>query len=79
MLRTAFVTHEEGLEAKKGVDYEVKQNPTRADGYFIEEIDEPTFFPGRAAAIFLRIDGEPRRIGEIGVLHPTVLEKFDLK
>ncbi|KAL1844856.1 hypothetical protein VTK73DRAFT_1659 [Phialemonium thermophilum] len=80
MLRTAFVTHEEGLDSSAGqVDFEVKENPTPADGYWIEEIDDPTFFPGRAAAIFLRLGGQTRRIGELGVLHPTVLEKFDLK
>lgn len=78
MLRTAFITHEEGLEGKS-VDYDIKENPTRASGYFIEEIDEPTFFGGRAAAIYLRLDGKTQRIGELGVLHPTVLEKFDLK
>lgn len=78
MLRTSFITHEEGLEGKS-VDYEVKENPSKASGYFIEEINEPTFFDGRAAAICLRIGGKTQRIGEIGVLHPTVLEKFDLK
>lgn len=78
MLRIAFVTHEGGLEGKS-IDYDVKENPTRADGYFIEEIAEPTFFPGRAAAVYLRLGGRTRRIGEFGVLHPTVLEKFDLR
>ncbi|KAK4137764.1 phenylalanyl-tRNA synthetase [Trichocladium antarcticum] len=78
MLRVAFVTHEEGLQGKS-VDFEVKENPTKADGYFIQEIDEPTFFKGRAAAIFVRLGGKLQRIGELGVLHPTVLEKFDLR
>lgn len=67
MLKTAFVAHEEGLDAKK------------VDGYWLEEIDEPTFFPGHAAAIFLRLDGKQVRIGEFGILHPTVLEKFELR
>ncbi|KAK4225474.1 putative phenylalanyl-tRNA synthetase beta chain [Podospora fimiseda] len=49
------------------------------DGYFIKEIDEPTFFKGRAAAIYVRLDGKLQRVGELGVLHPTVLEKFDLR
>jgi phenylalanyl-tRNA synthetase beta chain len=78
MLRTAFITHEEGLD-DKAVDYEAKEDPTRPDGYFIEEINEPTFLEGRAAAIYLRLRGGTRRIGEFGVLHPTVLEKFDLR
>ena len=67
MLKTAFVTHEEGLEGKK------------VDGYWIEEIDEPTFFAGHAAAIYLRVNGRAERIGEFGILHPTVLDKFELR
>jgi len=78
MLRIAFITHEEGIEGKS-IDFEVKQNPTKADGYFIEEINEPTFFNGRAAAIYLKLGGKVQRIGEFGVLHPTVLEKYDLR
>ncbi|CZT08156.1 phenylalanyl-tRNA synthetase beta chain [Rhynchosporium agropyri] len=67
MLKTAFVNHEEGLEGKK------------VDGYWIEEVDEPTFFAGHAAAIYLRVDGKAERIGEFGILHPTVLDKFELR
>jgi phenylalanyl-tRNA synthetase beta chain len=78
MLRVAFVTHEEGLTGKS-MDFEVKQIPGKDNGYFIEEIHEPTFFDGRAAAIYVRLGGKVLRIGEFGVLHPTVLEKFDLK
>jgi phenylalanyl-tRNA synthetase beta chain len=78
MLRVAFITHEEGLEGKS-IDFEVKENPSQQDGYFIKEIDEPTFFNGRAAAIYVRLGGKLQRIGEFGVLHPTVLEKFDLR
>ncbi|KAK0619728.1 phenylalanyl-tRNA synthetase beta chain [Immersiella caudata] len=78
MLRVAFITHEGGLEGKD-IDFEVKQNPSKSDGYWIEEINEPTFFNGRAAAIYLRLGGKVQRIGEIGVLHPTVLEKYELR
>ena len=78
MLKTAFVTHEEGLEGKK-LEFDIKQNPGKPDGYWIEEINEPTFFDGHAAAIFLRIAGKEVRIGEFGILHPTVLEKFELR
>lgn len=49
------------------------------DGYFIKEIDEPTFFQGRAAAVWVRLGGKLQRVGELGVLHPSVLEKFDLR
>jgi phenylalanyl-tRNA synthetase beta chain len=78
MLRVAFVTHDEGLTGKS-MDFEVKENPSKTNGYFIEEIHEPTFFEGRAAAIYVRLGGKVQRVGEFGVLHPTVLEKFDLK
>lgn len=78
MLKTAFLTHAEGLEGKK-LDYEVRENPSKPDGYWIEEIDEPTFFAGHAAAIYLRLNKKTVRIGEFGILHPTVLEKFELR
>lgn len=78
MLRTAFITREEGL-AGKSPDYQVKENPSKPDGYWIEELNEDTFFPGHAASVHLRLDGKERRIGEFGILHPSVLEKFDLK
>lgn len=51
----------------------------RVDNYFIKEIDEPTFFKGRAAAVYLRQGEKTQRIGEFGVLHPSVLEKFELR
>ncbi|KAI1741891.1 phenylalanyl-tRNA synthetase [Xylaria scruposa] len=47
--------------------------------YFIQEIPDSTFFPGRAAGVYLGKEGEGRRIGELGVLHPEVLEKFEIK
>ena len=78
MLKTAFLAHEEGLEGKE-LDYEVLEDPAKKDGYWIEEIDEPTFFAGHAAAIFLRLNDKEVRIGEFGILHPDVLEKFELR
>jgi phenylalanyl-tRNA synthetase beta chain len=78
MLKTAFLTHEEGLDGKK-LDYEVREDPSKPDGYWIEEINETTFFSGHAAAIYLRLNGKQVRIGEFGILHPTVLEKFELR
>ncbi|KAI1755743.1 phenylalanyl-tRNA synthetase [Xylaria castorea] len=47
--------------------------------YFIQEIPDSTFFPGRAAGVYLGKVGESRRIGEVGVLHPEVLEKFEIR
>lgn len=49
------------------------------DGYWIDEIHEDTFFHGHAAAVWLRSNGKERRIGEFGILHPNVLERFDLR
>lgn len=40
---------------------------------------DPTFFPGHAAAIHVRIEGKEQIIGVFGILHPTVLEKFELR
>lgn len=78
MLRTAFITHEDGLTGKSP-DFEIKENPSKPDGYWIEELDEPTFFHGHAASVHLRLNGKEQRIGEFGILHPTVLEKFELR
>ena len=70
MLKSAFVTHEEGLETKgaKGMQYWIE-----------EQLDDPTFFPGHAASVHVRIAGKQQVIGVFGILHPTVLEKFELR
>ncbi|KAK2869676.1 hypothetical protein FQN49_003122 [Arthroderma sp. PD_2] len=69
MMRSAFIVGEEGLD-----------NPdVKGSHYWIEELDDPTYFPGHAASIHLRIGGKERIIGSFGILHPTVLEKFELK
>lgn len=56
------------------------------DGYSIEELkegghsDAPTYFPGRAAEIWLTKTGEERKsIGTFGILHPEVLGNFDIQ
>ncbi|KAL8970920.1 MAG: hypothetical protein Q9197_003557 [Variospora fuerteventurae] len=69
MLKSAFVTGEEGLSVKSLGDA----------AYWIDEVDDPTFFPGHAAAIHLRVAGKEQVIGVFGILHPTVLEKFELR
>lgn len=78
MLKQDFVFGVADLKMKT-VDYSVAENPGKMDGYWIEEIDEETFFAGHAAAIWLRIGGKEARVGEFGILHPTVLEKFELR
>ncbi|KAL2111745.1 hypothetical protein VUR80DRAFT_9387 [Thermomyces stellatus] len=80
MLKTASATHEEGLGGKgASAQATVTTGNSRPDGYWIDELNEETFFPGRGAAVWLRVGGVEKRIGELGVLHPSVLEKFDLK
>ena len=40
---------------------------------------DPTYFPGHAASVHVRIAGKEHNIGTFGILHPTVLEKYELK
>lgn len=69
MLKTAFVTREEGLEMNDAKDMQ----------YWIEEVDDPTFYEGHAANLWLRVGAKQAVIGQFGILHPTVLEKFELR
>jgi len=41
---------------------------------------DPMYFPGRAAGIFYRtrMQKDDLNIGTLGILHPTVLEKFEI-
>jgi len=55
----------------------VKKNP-KINHYWIQELDDPTFFHGHSASIHALIDGKEHVIGEFGVLHPTVLKKYEL-
>ncbi|KAH4194464.1 phenylalanine--tRNA (Phe) ligase beta subunit [Parastagonospora nodorum] len=66
MLRSAFITREDGMKNDK------------LEGYWIEEVDDPTFLPGHAAAIKLNLGGKNHTIGVFGILHPSVLGKFEL-
>ena len=69
MLKSAFMTSEEGLEGKEA----------GKASYWITEVDDKTFLDGHAAAIHLRMGGTESVIGVFGILHPSVLEKFELK
>jgi phenylalanyl-tRNA synthetase beta chain len=40
---------------------------------------DPTYFAGHAATIHARIGDKEHVIGTFGILHPTVLEKYELK
>ncbi|TGZ82774.1 phenylalanyl-tRNA synthetase [Ascodesmis nigricans] len=49
------------------------------EGYWIEGADDDTYFPGRGANIWVRYpDGKTEKIGSFGILHPSVLEKFEI-
>nr|KMM73241.1 phenylalanyl-tRNA synthetase beta chain [Coccidioides posadasii RMSCC 3488] len=65
MLKSAFIVGEEGLD-----------NPdVSGSRYWIEELEDPTYFPGHAASIHVCIGGKEHVIGTFGILHPTVLGK----
>ncbi|KAF3693106.1 Phenylalanine--tRNA ligase beta subunit [Channa argus] len=48
--------------------------PARGVGYHIQAADDSTFFPGRCAEIF----AYGKSIGHLGVLHPDVINRFEL-
>ncbi|KAJ4312126.1 phenylalanine--tRNA ligase subunit beta [Neodidymelliopsis sp. IMI 364377] len=66
MLRSKFMTREDGLKN------------TALEGYWIEEVDDATFLPGHAASIKINLGGKNHTIGVFGILHPSVLQKFEL-
>ena len=43
------------------------------------ETVDPTYFPGHAASVHVSIGGKEQVIGSFGILHPTVLENYELK
>lgn len=88
MLKSAFITGEEGLEnpAVSDSQYYIKELDGKSDSVhavcdtvFADKDADPTYFPGHAASIHLRIGGKDHTIGAFGILHPTVLEKYELK
>ncbi|XP_062242092.1 phenylalanine--tRNA ligase beta subunit [Platichthys flesus] len=48
--------------------------PARDKGYHIQAADDSTFFPGRCAEIFVL----GKSVGRLGVLHPDVINRFEL-
>ncbi|KAL4965865.1 phenylalanine--tRNA ligase subunit beta [Aspergillus stella-maris] len=69
MMKSAFITCEEGLE----------NSAVNDSHYWIEELEDPTYFPGHAASVHVRIAGKDHKIGTFGILHPTVLENYEMK
>lgn len=53
---------------------------TAERGYWIREVDNPTFFPGRGAEVVYREDkgADAKVIGQLGALHPEVLAFYEL-
>lgn len=51
--------------------------------YRIEPVDRPTFFPGRCADVILEVQEGAKwkdlRLGSFGMLHPEVLQAFELR
>ncbi|KAJ4993857.1 Phenylalanine-tRNA ligase beta subunit [Stagonosporopsis vannaccii] len=68
MLRSKFMTREDGLKN------------AALEGYWIEEVEgkNKTFLPGHAASIKINLGGKNHTIGVFGILHPSVLHKFEL-
>lgn len=88
MLKSAFITGEECLEnpAVNDSHYWIEELDGKSYMLFryvyvsgTNSVLEPTYFPGHAASIHLRIAGKDHVIGAFGILHPTVLEKYELK
>ncbi|CAJ1066181.1 phenylalanine--tRNA ligase beta subunit [Xyrichtys novacula] len=48
--------------------------PGKGDGYHIQAAEDSTFFPGRCAEVYVR----GQSVGRLGVLHPDVINRFDL-
>ncbi|KAG8135958.1 putative Phenylalanyl-tRNA synthetase beta chain protein [Naja naja] len=48
--------------------------PSKENGYYIKAAEDSAFFPGRCAEIFAK----GQSIGNLGVLHPDVVTKFEL-
>lgn len=51
-----------------------KMRAAYGGGYCWKAEDDPTFFPGRHAAVYAK----GQRVGEFGVVHPEVLAAFDI-
>ncbi|PRT54874.1 Phenylalanine--tRNA ligase beta subunit [Wickerhamiella sorbophila] len=58
---------------------QLRYEPNGADrGYWLEETNDPSYFPGRAANIVIKRDGKTQVVGTLGVFHPEVLQKFEI-
>lgn len=75
-LAVVFYNKQAGFEIVHGVLdrlMQVLETPWNTD-YHLEKIDDPTFMPGRCAAIHAK----GQVIGTLGVVHPQVIHNFEL-
>lgn len=66
-----------------GDDGSGKKKTGKKGEYYIEQSEDPTFFPGRSAKIMFKpisssSNNEFIEIGQLGILHPDVLKNFEL-
>lgn len=86
MLKSTFVT---GLEnpATSDASYWIEELDGKNQSLIVVQFysnilitpPEPTYFPGHAASVHVKIGGKEQVIGSFGILHPSVLENFELK
>lgn len=88
MMRSAFIIGEEGLDnaASGAAQYWIKEldgkllmHQVSVNKMLTHSCTDPTYFAGHAATIHARIGDKEHVIGTFGILHPTVLEKYELK
>jgi phenylalanyl-tRNA synthetase beta chain len=63
------------------LDFAFRESPkakTHHQIYWIEQLEDPTYFHGQAASIHVSMNGKEQVVGQLGVLHPTVLKNFEL-
>nr|XP_002122110.1 phenylalanine--tRNA ligase beta subunit [Ciona intestinalis] len=56
------------------VKWESNDPKYKDKGYCIKSAEDPSYFPGRCAEIYVR----GKAVGKLGVLHPEVISNFDL-
>lgn len=87
IMTCAQIQPEEGYAANSLTPEELadlKRVARRGVAYFVRPSADPTFFPGMSADLVLRYSGEgsqgagERVVGSLGVVHPTVLQNFDV-
>jgi phenylalanyl-tRNA synthetase beta chain len=86
MLRSAFLTREDGLKNEQLQGYWIEEVDGKSypslsiwmKWRWLTSVADPTFLPGHVAAIKLNLGGKNHTIGVFGILHPSVLQKFEL-